>query len=131
MVNEKKPSTVKNKKGEVWRFIGTKHMLSNYGRCYSLTYKKIIKQFKNNSGYYRIKIGTKWHFTHIKVVELFGDINGVNLAHIDSLIDNGLSIDHIDRKKRNNKQSNLEIVTHQENCQRKFKKNDDDKIPNQ
>lgn len=39
-----------------------------------------------------------------------------------------LSIDHIDGNKSNNKQSNLELVTHSENCLRKFHKPADNSI---
>jgi hypothetical protein len=78
-----------------------------------------MKQFPNSSGYYRIKIGPKQIFTHIKVVEFFGDINGMNLDHITSLAENGLSIDHLNRNKKHNSIYNLEIVTHQVNCIRR------------
>jgi hypothetical protein len=119
-----KPVGIRNRKNEVWKFIGTKYLLSNYGRWYSLSWKRIMKQHKNSSGYYRVKIDGKQTFTHIKVVELFGDVNGQNLAHIESLFDHGLSIDHINKNKRHNMSSNLELVTHKENCLRKFRKED-------
>ena len=81
-----------------------------------------MKQHQNSSGYYRVKLQGKHSFTHIKVVEYFGDINGSNLDNITSLFANGLSIDHIDRNKKNNTCFNLEIVTHQENCIRRSRK---------
>jgi len=115
-----KPKGIRNKKDEVWKFVTDKHLLSNYGRWYSISWKRIMKQHPNSSGYMRVKLGEKQVLTHIKVVELFGDINGVNLAHIDSLVKNGLSIDHIDRNKKHNGKHNLELVTHKENCRRKF-----------
>lgn len=80
------------------------------------TYETIQEQFRLLSS----QIQEKKHFTHIKVVEFFGDKNGNNLDDIDSLVEHGLSIDHIDRNKRNNAYTNLEIVTHQENCIRKY-----------
>lgn len=58
-------------------------------------------------------------FTHIKVVELFGDRNGNRIA-TETLREAGLSIDHLNRNKKDNRQANLELVTHQENCKRKF-----------
>ncbi len=116
------PSGFRCKKDEKWIQFDDGHLLSNYGRWYSVKYRKIMKQFPNSSGYYRIKIGTKQIFTHIKVVEYFGDINGVNLDQISSLIDNGLSIDHLNRNKKHNTIYNLEIVTHRENCIRRSQK---------
>lgn len=115
-----KPVGIRSKKDEIWKFVGDKHLLSNYGRWYSLSHRLIMKQHPNSSGYLRVKIQGKQTFTHIKVVELFGDINGNDLSKIDSLFDNGLSIDHINRNKKHNSIFNLEIVTHRENCLRKY-----------
>jgi len=112
--------SVRRKPNEQWRKFDDLHLISNYGRWYSLRSNRLIKQFRNNSGYYRVQFRRKNHFTHIKVVEFFGDKNGRNLDEITSLFENGLSIDHIDRNKRNNAYTNLEIVTHQENCIRKY-----------
>lgn len=116
---------MRNKPGEIWIdvFPG-KYMLSNMGRWYSIRSQKIIKQHKNSSGYYRADIYIngvrKMVFTHIKVVENFGDCNGNRIPlGMDSLIDNGLSIDHLDANKKNNQFFNLEIVTHKENCFRR------------
>jgi hypothetical protein len=116
---------VKNRPGEKWAQFDEKYLLSNYGRWYSLRHKKVIKQFKNNVGYMRasltIENKKKQVFTHIKVVELFGDKFGNKLPHgVSTLREVGLSIDHVNRNKRNNTIFNLEIVTHQENCIRKF-----------
>jgi len=114
-----KPDNIRCKRDERWIYFDEKHLLSNLGRWYSLKHKKIMMQFPNNSGYYRVKIGTKQIFTHIKVVEYFGDINGANLDQITSLFENGLSIDHINRNKKHNTIYNLEIVTHKVNCIRR------------
>lgn len=117
-----RPIGIRTNKHEKWIQFDDGHLLSSHGRWYSVKYRKIMKQFPNSSGYYRVKIGTKQIFTHIKVVEYFGDINGVNLDQISSLIDNGLSIDHLNRNKKHNTIYNLEIVTHRENCIRRSQK---------
>jgi len=114
-----KPKNIRSKHDEKWIYFDEKHLLSNHGRWYSIKCRKIMKQFPNSSGYFRVKIGTKQIFTHIKVVEYFGDINGVNLDQITSLFENGLSIDHLNRNKKHNSIHNLELVTHQENCIRR------------
>lgn len=120
-----KPHKVRSKKGEKWKLVDENYLLSNFGRWYSVVRKKILKQNKNNWGYYRAYLQTgvvkKHVFTHIKVVELFGDKNGSTIPeNASSLRELGLSIDHVNRSKRNNRFDNLELVTHQENCIRKF-----------
>lgn len=111
-------------KGEQFLDLGD-YALSNYGRWYSYRFKRIMRQQKNSSGYYRVKLyiaGTpKQVFTHIKVVELFGDTKGEHLRG-DRLINLGLSIDHIDGNKKHNMVSNLEIVSHSENCIRRSRR---------
>ncbi len=116
---------IRKKQGELWLPFDEKYLISNLGRWYSIKHKKIIKQFKNSSGYYRASLSYKGKtnnvFTHIKVVELFGDKNGTRIPKgATSLRELGLSIDHVSRKKRNNTIFNLELVTHQENCARKY-----------
>ncbi|MBU0996623.1 MAG: HNH endonuclease [Firmicutes bacterium] len=120
----KKPLYIRNRKDETWKRFDEKHLLSSYGRWYSEVSKRIMKQFPNSSGYFRVKIGKKQIFTHIKVVEFFGDINGVDLDEITSLVENGLSIDHLNRNKKHNSIYNLEIVTHQINCIRRSRWNE-------
>ena len=115
---------IPKKHGEIWIEIYPGYLVSNYGRWYSIRYQKILKQYVNSSGYYRADISVngirKQIFTHIKVVELFGDKNGNRIPEgITSLLDNGLSIDHVDANKKHNYVSNLELVTHQENCLRR------------
>ncbi len=110
---------------EIWTPYNDDYYLSNYGRWYSVKSKRTLRQFPNSSGYMRTTLvvdgQAKKVFTHIKVVELFGDCNGSRIA-TETLREAGLSIDHLDRNKKNNRQANLELVTHQENCKRKFKK---------
>ena len=123
----KKSKSIRKKTGEIWQQYDEKYMISDLGRWYSIRHKKIIKQFKNNSGYYRATLSYQGKtinvFTHIKVVELFGDKNGNHIPHgATSLREYGLSIDHVSRPKRNNTIFNLELVTHQENCARKYVK---------
>ena len=108
--------------GESWKQVSPKYLLSNMGRWWSVSGKKFLKQRENSSGYLRVYAlldGKKDVFTHIKVVVYFGDRNGNMLGGVNSLTDRGWSIDHVDGDKHNNRVSNLEIVTHKENCRRR------------
>lgn len=121
-----KPSNVKSRKGEKWKEYAPGYLLSNAGRWYSEKTNSILKQYKNRSGYYRVRIyfpcgKDKFIFTHIAVVYLFGDRNGKFLPKT-SLRSEGLSIDHISRRKSNNSVFNLEIVKHSENVTRFYEK---------
>lgn len=114
-------------RNEKWAMVDNYYLVSNLGRWFSLKTLKIVKQNKNNKGYLRLNVGKKenrtLYFTHIKVVEMFGDYKGKHIPPgAKSLLELGLSIDHIDGNKNNNMQSNLELVTHCENCYRKFHK---------
>lgn len=120
-MRQNKPYT---KPGEAWEDIYPGYAISNQGRWYSYKRKQILKQFKNSSGYYRVYIhldgSSKALFTHIKVVEVFGDKNGNKIPKdAESLVGLRMSIDHVDANKKHNSQSNLELVTHQENCRRR------------
>lgn len=101
------------------------YILFEDGRWFSIKNLKFLKPFKNSSGYERVDIFDnegKRHcvFTHIKVIEHFGDCNGKFLpTNNGTLRELGLSIDHRDKDKHNNGRKNLEIVTHQENCVRR------------
>mgnify|MGYP000919468055 CR=1 FL=1 len=114
--------------GEIWQDYNEYYMLSNMGRWWSKRKNKIMKQYINNSGYNIIhfkKNGkSKGIFTHIKVCELFGDKNGTKIPHWkeSTLRELNLSIDHLNRDKQNNTYLNLEVVTHSENCRRKFER---------
>lgn len=108
--------------GETWAQLTPNYLLSNLGRWFSISRGKLLKQRPNSNGYmrvYAIMDGKKDIFTHIKVVEAFGDRKGKRVPYGGSLVEHGLSIDHIDGNKLNNTQSNLEIVTHIENCARR------------
>lgn len=108
--------------GEKWLQYKGNYYISNFGRWYSIKSKKILKQFPNSAGYYRVSIlhnGIRHDtFTHIAVVSTHGDINGV-IFQAESLRQQGLSIDHKNRNKQGNGVFNLEIVTHIENCRRR------------
>lgn len=111
---------------EQWKSVDGNYCISNMGRWYSIRRKRILAQQENSSGYMRVTTSEnripKHRLTHIKVIEIFGDCKGNYIPDgAQSLRELGLSIDHLDRNKNNNKQSNLEIVTHRENCKRKFK----------
>ena len=110
---------------EQWVQLDENYAISNRGRWYSIRKSLILAQSANSSGYLRATTCVdgiiKHRLTHIKVIEIFGDCNGNRLPHgAESLRAYRLSIDHRDRNKHNNHQNNLEIVTHQENCLRKF-----------
>lgn len=94
------------------------------GLIYSHKSNKYLKARPNNHGYARTEIyynGSRHHiFNHIKVVEFVGDKNGVKIpSFITSLNELKLSIDHLDRDKMNPCRTNLELVTHKENCRRR------------
>lgn len=100
------------------------YVLFENGDWYSIKNKKFLKPMKNSSGYERVALyidhKRKFVFTHIKVIEYFGDCNHSFLPiNAHTLREIGLSIDHRDKNKHNNSRQNLEIVTHQENCRRR------------
>lgn len=101
------------------------YWISNKGRWFSVKRKKLLTQRPNSSGYYRADISVNGKrilpFTHIKVVELFGDCNGNFIpTNNGTLRELRLSIDHLNRDKRDNSQANLELVSHAVNCRRKY-----------
>lgn len=111
---------------EVWIDYDDDYKLSNTGKWFSKKSNKEMKQSINSSGYYRVELHhhgeRKQVFTHIKVVEFFGDRLGNRLPCDSSskLRDYGISIDHVDRNKSHNSQDNLEIVSHSENLKRMY-----------
>ena len=117
---------------ETWIDYDEDYKLSNTGKWFSKKSNKEMKQNINSSGYYRAELchnGKRKHvFTHIKVVQLFGDKFGNKLPCEPSskLRDYGISIDHIDKNKSHNSQDNLEIVTHIENCRRRDNRNEEE-----
>ncbi len=109
---------------EEWIEIYPGYYLSSKGRWYSRHFCRLIKQFPNSSGYYRVTIkingNRKNVFTHIKVVECFGDMkNRKPPEGSHSLFEYGLSIDHLDGDKKNNAKANLELISHKLNCRRR------------
>lgn len=93
------------------------------GKVYSHKRNTWLKPNLNSSGYERVAICThgkrKYIFTHIKVVEYFGDCNGNKFpSNNGTLRELGVSIDHLDMNKHNNARANLELVTHSENLKR-------------
>lgn len=104
------------------------YLISNYGRCYSLKTNKFLKPNLNNNGYQRydiryVKNGKDTFreqvFVHLAVVEHFGDCNGNTIDKLSKFIDI-INIDHRDRNKLNNKQSNLQITSAKVNQKRKY-----------
>ena len=104
------------------------YLISNYGRCYSLKTNKFLKPNLNNRGYQRFDIKyiengriiyRKQVFAHLEVVKHFGDCNGNTISDLEKFIDI-LNIDHRDRNKFNNRQSNLQITSARVNQLRKF-----------
>lgn len=123
----------------------TDYLLSNMGRCYSTKSNQVLKPNLNNKDYvrYDLKVRNKPFrkhiFAHINVVRLFGDSKGKLLTkevlETERLSFFNLNIDHIDGDKLNNRQSNLEIVSHAENMRRLYERQrrefeeDTDKLP--
>lgn len=81
-------------------------LVSTDGRVKDIHTKKVIKQCVTNSGYYSVSIKGKNHKVHRLVAQTYlGDITN-------------MTIDHLDGNRRNNKLSNLEIVSMEENLKR-------------
>jgi len=97
---------------EIWKSIDgyPEYIISNLGRVKSMKFNKerILKQFKDSSGYYCIELNLKSFKIHRLVA----------LAFIPNP-DNKPQIDHINRKRDDNKIENLRWVTHQENMTNK------------
>lgn len=97
--------------GEEWKLIdGTEdYYISNLGRYKRITPKgeSLRKQSIDKDGYCRLNIGHKKLRTHRVVAEAF-------IPNPDNLP----VVDHLDNNKQNNKSSNLEWVTVQENTKR-------------
>lgn len=110
-----------SKPGEQWAMVCDGYYISNLGRWFSDYTRSIIKQVPNRYGYMRAWVTDcnkrKAWLTHLMVIRHFGDRNG-NFLPGDSFRKLGLSVDHINRDKKNNAVTNLEIVTHAENCVR-------------
>lgn len=111
-------------KNEKFKFYKKRYLISNYGRVFSLINFKFIKPELNNAGYSRFSLYEKGKkrkhvFVHLAVVELFGDYKGNTFANATKDAE-CITVDHLDKDRTNCRQDNLEIVTHSENCKRKF-----------
>ena len=107
---------MKINKNERWIQVDDYYLVSNLGRWFSLKTLQIVKQNKNNKGYLRLNAGKKenrtLYFTHIKVVEMFGDCKGNHIPPgATSLFELGLSIDHVDGNKNNNKHDLIKCIS--------------------
>ena len=111
----------KLKRGEIFKPLNDYYLISNYGRVFSLYDFKVLKPFLSNHGYLRVDLflleGRQRVMIHTEIVRIFGDKNGNHLP-FKKLRELGLSIDHLNRNKFDNRPENLEIVTHEENCRR-------------
>ena len=99
------------------------YYINKSGIVYSSKVNKFLAMAINIKGYLTTTVyidgKRKKIFNHIKVVEMFGDKNGNHIyPGLTSLLDHGISIDHVDGDKLNCRQSNLELVAHALNCQR-------------
>ena len=106
------------------------YYINNSGLVYSIKTNRYIKPSTNMNGYLTTEIrlnGTrKKIYNHIKVVEMFGDKNGNRIyPGLTNLLAHGISIDHIDNDRLNPRQSNLELVAHKLNCERREKRKND------
>lgn len=119
------PDKARSLPHEIWAQAYDGYYVSNMGRWYSAKSERILSQYPNSSGYFRPDFTVHGErirpFTHIKVIEFFGDCNGNCIPpNTRKLRDIHLSIDHLNRDKRDNRQSNLELVPHRVNCARKY-----------
>ena len=99
------------------------YYINRSGLVYSIKSKKFLALEPNLKGYMTTVIyvdGKRRRiYNHIRVVQMFGDKNGNRIyPGLTSLLDHGISIDHVDGDKLNCRQSNLELVAHTLNCQR-------------
>ena len=95
--------------GEIWVPISfnPNYKISNKGRILT-TKGTIAKPFINNSGYSAIGL---WEHNR-KTTKLVHILVAMHFMNYDSKYD----VDHIDNNKQNNDISNLQLVTHSDNC---------------
>lgn len=89
----------------------TKYEVFEDGRIWSYKTKRFLKPQTMKDGYQRVWLSDnegkiKWYLLHRVVYE----------AVSGSPIPEGYEINHIDERKDNNSKSNLELVSHKENC---------------
>lgn len=95
---------------EEWKVIKgyEKYSVSNFGNVMNNKTKKILKPYKNRSGYLRIMFNRKTNMKQLFIHHLVWD----NFVGIDRT---GLVIDHIDNDHLNNKLYNLRLGTQKQN----------------
>ena len=103
------------------------YFINRSGLVYSFKSQKYMALEINHGGYVTTEIKVnkerKRIYNHIKVVQMFGDKNGNRIyPGLTSLLDHGISIDHVDGDKLNCRQSNLELVAHTLNVMQTCKK---------
>lgn len=118
---------IEDLQGEVWAYIGGKsrYQVSNKGRVKSLLGRKaiILKQQLNQYGYLRVCLSQergkpKYYLVSRLVAQEFV---------FNDDVETKTTVHHIDGNKRNNHQSNLQWLSHQDNVAEYFnarRKND-------
>lgn len=108
-INNSKNKAFSNLDGEIWVPISfnPNYKISNKGRILT-TKGTIAKPFINNSGYLSIGLWENNRKT-TKLVHILVAMHFMNY-------DNKYDVDHIDNNKTNNDISNLQLVTHSDNC---------------
>ncbi len=95
---------------EIWKPFpeNINYLISNIGNVKSLISNRLLKQYKNNSGYIKISFNGKCYSSHILVATVF--IPKPNLNQY-------LVVNHINNIKDDNRVENLEWCTYKENSQ--------------
>lgn len=105
--------TIESLDNEVWKSIDRsgKYYVSNYGRVksYQQKYAKILTPYKNQKGYLRVDIKTKYRKTY-----LVHQLVALAFIHNDNPIEKD-TIDHIDLDKTNNRVDNLRWLSRADN----------------
>jgi hypothetical protein len=93
------------------------YQVSDLGRVKSLRYGNILNPYIGNHGYMVVNLSENKRRTtimvHILVAESF-------LNHSSN---RGYVVDHINNNQKDNTLSNLQVITHRENCTKDRKKN--------
>ena len=89
----------------------TKYEVNDDGRIWSYSRNKFLKSRTDKNGYQQVALTDnegkiKWYLVHRIVYE----------AVTGEPIPENLEVNHIDERKDNNARSNLELVSHKENC---------------